>query len=105
MAGIDNLRTPSTEEAREMQLKSAKKRSQNIKERKLIKQGLEEKLGVCFDEYINSIFDKALSGDTKAWELIRDTLGEKPTEKIEQINTTTAYSNLTEEELRKLAGG
>ena len=30
---IKNLRTPSTEEARKMQLKSAQKRSQNIKER------------------------------------------------------------------------
>lgn len=79
--------------ARELQAKSAKKRSQNCKERKLIKQGLEEKLGICFDEYINSIFDKALSGDTKAWELIRDTLGEKPTEKIEHSGTIPVVIN------------
>ena len=30
-----------------------------------------------------AIIDKALSGDTKAYEVIRDTIGEKPTEKIE----------------------
>ena len=52
-----------------------------------------------------ALLDKALSGDTKAYEVIRDTIGEKPTDKVEQINTSSPYSNLTEEELRKLAGG
>lgn len=33
------------------------------------------------------LFKKALGGDTKAWELLRDTAGQKPVEKIEQTNT------------------
>ena len=31
-----------------------------------------------------ALLDKALKGDTKAYEVIRDTVGEKPTDKIEQ---------------------
>ena len=31
--------------------------------------------------------EKALKGDTRAFETIRDTAGQKPTEKIEQLNT------------------
>ena len=34
-----------------------------------------------------NLWKKALAGDTKAWELLRDTAGQKPTEKIEQVNT------------------
>ena len=33
------------------------------------------------------IFQKAMAGDTKAWELLRDTAGQKPVDKIEQTNT------------------
>ena len=31
-----------------------------------------------------ALLQKALNGDTKAYEVIRDTVGEKPTDKIEQ---------------------
>lgn len=33
------------------------------------------------------LFQKALAGDTKAWELLRDTAGQKPIEKVEQTLT------------------
>lgn len=33
------------------------------------------------------VFQKALAGDMKAWELLRDTAGQKPVEKVEQTNT------------------
>lgn len=33
------------------------------------------------------VFQKALAGDMKAWELLRDTAGQKPADKIEQTNT------------------
>lgn len=32
-------------------------------------------------------FEKALNGDTKAFETIRDTAGQKPVDKIEQLST------------------
>ena len=34
-----------------------------------------------------ALFKKALNGDTKAFELLRDTAGQKPIDKIEQVNT------------------
>ena len=36
------------------------------------------------DNITLALLDKALKGDTKAYEVIRDTVGEKPTDKIEQ---------------------
>ena len=44
-----------------------------------------------------AILQKAMNGDTKAFEVIRDTVGEKPTDKIEQSgelnNTITVKFN------------
>lgn len=54
-----------------------------------------------------SLIKKALDGDIKAFEVIRDTIGEKPKEVIENFNhneEAEKYSKLTEEELKKLAG-
>ena len=36
-------------------------------------------------------FQKALKGDAKAFELIRDTSGQKPIEKVEQVNIDGEY--------------
>lgn len=30
-----------------------------------------------------AVFQKALKGDTKAWEIVRDTIGQKPIEKVQ----------------------
>lgn len=79
---MQNLRTPSTEEAREMQRKSAKKRSQNIKEKKLIRQVIEERLG-CDD--LNEIVDNLIQRaklDSKDFEVLQASLGQKPVEKV-----------------------
>lgn len=79
---IQNLRTPSTEEAREMQKKSAQKRSQNIKERKLIRQVIEERLGVDdLDEIVDNLIDRA-KHDSRDFEVLQTALGQKPVEKV-----------------------
>jgi hypothetical protein len=36
-------------------------------------------------------YKKALKGDAKAFELIRDTSGQKPIEKVEQVNIDGEY--------------
>lgn len=83
MAGADNLRTPSTEEARAMQLLSAKKRSENIKAKKIFKDELANRLGVKdFEEIIDNLIARAKKDD-KSFEVLRDTMGQKPSEKIE----------------------
>lgn len=79
---MQNLRTPSTEEAREMQKKSAKKRSQNIKERKLIRQVIEERLGSAdLEEIVDNLIDRAKK-DSKDFEVLQASLGQKPVEKV-----------------------
>ena len=96
MAGIDNLRTPSTEEAREMQKKSAKKRSQNIKERKLLKELLIERTNSKdLDEMLDNVIKRAKSTD-KGFEVYRDTIGQKPKEKIE-ANVGLSYEEMLKE--------
>ena len=79
---MQNLRTPSTEEAREMQKKSAEKRSQNIKERKLIRQVIEERLGGGdLEEIVDNLIDRA-KHDSKDFEVLQASLGQKPVEKV-----------------------
>ena len=81
-ANIENLRTPSTEQAREMQKKSAEKRSQNIKERKLIRQVIEERLGgVDLEEIVDNLIDRA-KHDSKDFEVLQSALGQKPVDKV-----------------------
>ena len=81
-ANIKNLRTPSTEEAREMQLKSAQKRSQNIKERKLIRAVIEERLGGAdLEEIVDNLIDRA-KYDSKDFEVLQSALGQKPVDKV-----------------------
>ena len=79
---MQNLRTPSTEEAREMQLKSAQKRSQNIKERKLIRAVIEERLGGAdLEEIVDNLIDRA-KYDSKDFEVLQSALGQKPVDKV-----------------------
>ena len=81
-ANIKNLRTPSTEQAREMQKKSAEKRSQNIKERKLIRQIIEERLGGAdLEEIVDNLIDRA-KYDSKDFETLQAAIGQKPIDKV-----------------------
>lgn len=101
-ANIQNLRTPSTEEAREMQKKSAKKRSQNIKERKLIRQVIEERLGGAdLEEIVDNLIDRA-KRDSKDFEVLQASLGQKPVDKVEATQTVIDMSKFTTEEIRDM---
>lgn len=54
------------------------------------------------------LIQDALKGKLDALKVIIELLGEKPSDKVEvkgQIEQTNPYNGLTEEELRKLAGG
>ena len=81
-ANIENLRTPRTEQAREMQLKSAQKRSQNIKERKLIRAVIEERLGnEDLEEIVDNLIARAKE-NSKDFETLQAAIGQKPVEKV-----------------------
>lgn len=125
MANEQNLRPPTTEEARERGRKggkaSAKKRQQNKTFKEIISKFLDgqvsdERLkqqmidfGFADKEVSNkscavfALWKEAIKGNTKAFELLRDTIGEKPQNKVNisgEVNNP--FSGMTTEELRKI---
>ena len=99
---MQNLRTPSTEEAREMQRKSAEKRSQNIKERKLIRQVIEERLGGAdLEEIVDNLIDRA-KRDSKDFEVLQSALGQKPVEKVQTPQTVVDMSAFSTDEIKAM---
>lgn len=95
MANSKNLipnsaRTPS--ERRANASKAGKASGEARRKRKALKELLEEalmmetKTGNNAIDITNAIIKKAKKGNVKAYEVIRDTIGEKPTEKISMEN-------------------
>lgn len=84
MANEQNLKPiRSKSQARELQLKSAKKRSENARENKLIKDRILERMGEKdWDEMIDGLIQRS-KDSVKDFEVLRDTIGQKPTEHIE----------------------
>ena len=112
MANSKNLkpnseRTPSElrENARKAGIKSGEKR----RERKRLKELLEIALQLPNEEtgeqndfaIVAALVKKAANGDTKAFELIRDTIGEKPTDKQQLTGGVEIQKIFITEEERK----
>ena len=93
MANEQNLKPFSelTEsEQREIQSKGGKASGKARRKRKEFKEALKIALTVVMDNNktvqeigIEALMDKFMKGDPKVFELIRDTIGEKPTDKQE----------------------
>lgn len=99
MANKQNLipnsqRTPS--ELREMTRKAGIKSGEARRARKTLKETLLMMLeeGNTQDNITLALLQKALNGDTKAYEVIRDTVGEKPTDKVEQSGESKLDVNI-----------
>lgn len=84
-----NLRTPTTEEAREIGRKGGKASAKARKRKKELKELLELALSQPAEEnpaednymaIVVALINEGKVGNTKAFEVIRDTLGQKPTE-------------------------
>ena len=96
MAGKDNLKpfnTLTEDEQRKIASKGGKKSVEVRRARKTLK---EELLLLLSENDANkkisiAQLQKALDGDTKAFEVIRDTIGEKPKEKVENTNVDMSY--------------
>ena len=89
MAGKENLVSlgdRTTEEQRKIARQGGIKSGESRRARKTLKETLLLMLeeGDTQNNITLALLDKALKGDTKAYEVIRDTVGEKPTDKIEQ---------------------
>ena len=99
MANEQNLipnskRTPS--ELREMTRKAGIASGEARRARKTLKETLLMMLeeGNTQNDITLALLQKALNGDTKAYEVIRDTVGEKPTDKIEQSGDSKLDVNI-----------
>lgn len=79
-----NLKPVRTkDEARKRGATGGIKSGQARREKKLMREALEKRIGESLDSVTQALIDKAASGDVRAYEVIRDTLGEKPTDKLE----------------------
>lgn len=114
MAGKENLRVPTSAEARENGRKGGKASAAKRAERKTFREGLllllreplKDKAGQATDKttqdaIIAGLVKRAISGDTRAFEMIRDTIGEKP---IEQINVNAPDPAIMAEIAERMAG-
>lgn len=49
-----------------------------------------------------ALIEKAMGGDVKAFEVLRDTIGEKPVDKVETKQTVVDMSKFTTEEIKAM---
>ncbi len=100
MANEENLRPIrkgdlSKEELKRRQSNGGKKSAEARREKKLIRERILERMSETdWDECIDNFIDRAKKGD-RAFELMRDTIGEKP---VDQINITNVDKSLEEME-------
>lgn len=124
---MSNLIVPTSEQARANGSKGGKKRAENARKRKAMKEQLEvflqlpfqnleakEKmieLGINPNDIDNqmaitvALCQRAIKGDTRAIEMIRDMVDGKPVDNVNlsgKVETSNPYTNLTTEELREL---
>lgn len=86
MANEQNLKPiRDSKRARELQEKAAQKQRENIAKRKTLKEELLLLLsqGNTQEKISLALIEKALKGDTKAFEVLRDSIGEKPVDKVQ----------------------
>lgn len=80
----ENLKpVQSKEEARERGRNGGIASGKARREKKLFKEAIEKQLGKSIDSMITSMIEQANKGNVQAITFLRDTIGEKPTDKIE----------------------
>ena len=89
----------SESEVRELGRKGGIKSGEARREKKLFKEAIEKKLGQSLDSMIDSMILQAQNGNVQAITFLRDTIGEKPTDKVEaEVNSdVTINIELTDE--------
>jgi hypothetical protein len=110
MAGKDNLRpVSSTEEARERGRKGGLASGEARRKRKTLKEELLLMLsdGDIQEKISIALINEAINGNnagsvTKAFEVIRDTIGERPVEKVQATQTVVDMSAFSTEEIKAM---
>jgi len=97
-----NERTES--EQRAIAIAGGKASGESRRARKTLKEELLLLLSVGDTQQNVSValIQKALDGDTKAFEVLRDTIGEKPTDKVEATQTVIDMSKFTTDEIKAM---
>lgn len=96
MANEQNLKPLTTSKAREIGKKGGKRSAEIRKEKKILRDLLEEALekktetGNKYIDITIALIKEAEKGNVKAYETIRDTLGQKPKE---EINVGVSYED------------
>ena len=111
MKGEENLIPLSErtkEEQRKIQKKAGKASGEARREKKLFQKAVLAALeaasgkgGTLLEEIVSAQIKRALKGDTRAFEALRDTSGEKPTDKVE-ASVTNENKDLMREYLEQL---
>lgn len=116
MANEQNLRPSEYKFTDEDRRKATKARQENLKRRKTFAQAFEaflledhkDKNGRKLNgtEALTAVvIQKALKGDLKAFEIIRDSVGEKPVDKIASVDVTQEVREEVESLVRKYEQG
>lgn len=91
-ANPQNLKIPTSEEARRNGAKGGKASGEARRKKKLLRECLDELLAREYDTKLGKmtgsealsvqLMKKALNGDVKAFEVLRDTAGQKPVDRV-----------------------
>lgn len=94
-----SLADRTTEEQREIARKGGKKSGEVRAARKTLKEELLLLLaqGNTQEKISLALLQKAMNGDTKAYEVLRDTIGEKPVDKVETEVVSTIKVDVVDE--------
>lgn len=83
MANEENLRKLTTEEAREIGRKGGIRSAEARKEKKLFKEEILKRMGEKdWNDIVDKLIERAKKND-KSFEVLRDTIGQKPKEEVE----------------------
>lgn len=104
MANEQNLKPCEYKLSREEAKKGGKKSGEVRRARKtlreellaLLSQDIKTEDGGSLNTQVamsTSLIKEAIDGNTKAFELVRDTIGEKPIDKVEQVNIDMEYKD------------
>ena len=92
LANLEKRNVYNSETALKAQQKSVEAKRQYRPLREIAKEKLDED---TWNEILASMIEKARHGDPKAFELLRDTIGEKPSDRLELQGTQDLKINLT----------
>ena len=84
----------SKEEVREIGRKGGINSGKARREKKLFKEAIEKQLGQSLDSMVLAMIKQAKKGNVQAITFLRDTIGEKPTDKIDADLTADVNINI-----------